>query len=335
MVKKKENRPQDPFEAARACLERICPPEQAKRRAGAATSRVHALADYHAYLSSLEQTGNGATGCRGLHGQLADRAFEAESNVRMLLAEGVDSLNELRDSGMLHASLRQFAAEIGSGKIDLAASVRESVQQVKQSLDLPEAFANELLRFMEQHPISVRYDRKSETLVVRKEDDADAPAETRIRIAPRAGDLGRIDLETFFGPSGSVSVQRGPRAGGGDCHRPKGEAQPLHSVDAYSTMLGALAASREAFYGHARKASQYGHGTELRARDPAVVGLVLVGIALTVFVVAFIVALVSGGVTVTPGGGISFPIVTAIAAGIAAVGFVGAVLIEIWWVVFL
>jgi hypothetical protein len=331
----KEHPLQEQFETARACLERMCPPDQRNRRASIATSTVRALADYRTYLSALEQSGDGAAGCRGLRGQLVDRAFEAESHVRVLLAEGVSALNELRDSGMLYSSLRMFAEEIGDGQIDLAKSAREAVHQVQKSLDLPAAFTDEVLRMMEQHAIRVRYDKKSECLVVRTKDVADAAGEARIRIAPRAGDIGRIDLEKFFGPSGSVSMRPAPGVmGSDDCHQPKGHPRPPQSIDAYSAMLGSFAAAREAIYGHARKASRYGHGTALRAKDPVVAVLVVIGVAATVFLIAALGAVFTGGGPTFTLFGTSLSIAATIAvvagvAGIAAIVILALMIFEV------
>jgi cytochrome b subunit of formate dehydrogenase len=59
-------------------------------------------------------------------------------------------------------------------------------------------------------------------------------------------------------------------------------------------MLGGLAASREAAYRHARKVSQYGHGTGMEARDPITSAFVINGVALVVVIVSGIVMAVSG-----------------------------------------
>src|SRR5215467_10453964 len=100
---------QQKFEEAKACLERMCPPEEGKRRAAVVSFAIGALMDYQAYLSDLEGADDPAAVCGGVRGQLAERAFEAEGQLRILLAEGLSSLNDLRDSGMLQSSLNSFA----------------------------------------------------------------------------------------------------------------------------------------------------------------------------------------------------------------------------------
>jgi hypothetical protein len=74
---------------------------------------VRQLVDYRAYLAAVEAKSD--VGCVGLRGQLAERAFAAEGIFRVLLAEGLKSLNDLRDSGMLHAGLSEFARTLEGG----------------------------------------------------------------------------------------------------------------------------------------------------------------------------------------------------------------------------
>src|SRR2546423_14119964 len=116
-----EDELQKQFDAAKACLERSCPAKEGTRRASVVSSAVHTLADYRAYLSELERTGNGAIGCGVLRNQLSERAFAVEGDLRILLAEGLNSLNDLRDSGMLYVSLATFSQALEGGKIDFRA----------------------------------------------------------------------------------------------------------------------------------------------------------------------------------------------------------------------
>jgi hypothetical protein len=314
------------FAAAKACLKRMCPPDEITRRTGVASSTVRALADYRAYLSDLEREAKSVSGCGGLRGQLADRAFAAEGQVRVLLAEGLSSLNDLRDSGVLHTSLALFAEALDDHAIDFRTAAKESVTQAQRYLQLPEAFANEALKVIERRAVPPRYEKESDTLVF-KGGVGNELTENRIRLAPRAGDMGRIGLEHFFGGAGRISIQPAPPgAQPGDCHHGAGQIGPLRSVDAYAGMVATLASTREAMYRHARKVSQYGHGTMLQAEEPVTALLVVAGIGLTIFtvtVVASAVSLVTGGglgPTFTVGG-MSFPIALAFggAAGVAGV----------------
>jgi hypothetical protein len=52
-------------------------------------------------------------------------------------------------------------------------------------------------------------------------------------------------------------------------------------------------------YRHARKVSQYGHGTGIQAREPVTTLYVIAGIAATVALIAYVVGTVTGGGTTT------------------------------------
>jgi hypothetical protein len=314
-----EDKLQKQFEAAKACLESMCPPAEGTRRAAVVSSTIGALTSYRTFLSNLEGAGETAAVCGGLRGQLPDRAFEAEGQVRVLLAEGLNTLNDLRDSGVLHLSLNSFAQALDGGKLDFLAAARETVKKVQEALDLPAQFTDEALGIIERRAVTVRYERESETLVVRTGQVENGSEEARIRIAPRAGDTGRIDLQHFFGSDGGFSVYPEPAGSqGGDCHRRTGQVQPLQSIDAYSGMVGALASAREAMYRHARKVTQYGHGSTVRAQDPVVVLVV----AIVVVFVALVVAALPGSPAFTFAG-MSIPI----GAAIAIVALVAVVVI--------
>jgi hypothetical protein len=331
-----EDKLQKQFEAAKACLERMCTSDEGKRRGAVVSSAVSALADYRAYLSNLESAGEAATPCSGLRGQLSERAFDAEVQVRMLLAEGLNSLNDLRDSGMFQVNLAAFAEALDSGTIDFRQTAQESVKKVQELLDLPAAFADEMLGMMERRAVTVRYERETGSLVVRGNDLGNATRETRIRVAPQAGDMGRIGLQHFFSGEGGFSIQPEPPGGASsDCHRRTGEIQQPPSIDAYSAMVATMASAREAIYSHARKVSQYGHGTLLRAKDPVVAGLVVVGVALTVLIVAAVVGTVGpGGVGVGGPGGPTFITLfgmsITIAQAIGVIAVVGIILAFIY-----
>ena len=233
------------WESARACLERLCPPAEGARRAAVAADGGRRLAEYRAYLADLEREGGGG-GCAGLRGSLAERAFEAESELRVSLAEGVRSLNDLKDSGMLHLQLAELARSLEAGETDLSAMIRESREQLQRAFDLPPAFVDEIQQVAERRLESLRYDRESDVIVVRRRSPVDGePEEVRLRLGPRAGDMGRISLEQFFGADGRVAIQAGPpTAPPGDCHQRSGMMPPPLSMDAYAATLASRPAAR-------------------------------------------------------------------------------------------
>ena len=278
-----QDSPEERLAAARACLEQLCPAAEGERRAAVASAGIRHLVDYRAYLAALED--GGEVGCPGLRGQLAERAFAAEAGLRVLLAEGLKSLNDLRDSGMLHAGLSELAHTLEGGDKDLSRLFREAREELEQGpLALPVELSDEAVTMVERGLIGLGYDSETDALVVRRVGLADGgPEEIHVPLAPRAGEIGRIDLDQFFGAGGRFGVQAelifAPPS---DCHqRATLEVETPRVVDAYAGILGGMAAAREAMYRHARKVSRYGHGTALRGEDPvsaAITAAVLLGI---------------------------------------------------------
>ncbi|MET0535461.1 MAG: hypothetical protein ABW171_14690, partial [Steroidobacter sp.] len=99
--------------AASACLDVLCPSAERSRRAKVAIESVHALSDYRTYLSAIDAQRD--KDCTGLRGPLSERAFAAEGTFRVLMAEGLRSVNDLRDSGMLDAGLSAVALSLERG----------------------------------------------------------------------------------------------------------------------------------------------------------------------------------------------------------------------------
>lgn len=277
------------LDKGRACLEQLYPSSEGTRRAKVVAEGVQRLADYRKYLAALE----GASGlCPGLQGQLGDRAFDAEATFRVMLAETVQTLNDLRDSGLLHAQLAGFAAALGGEEKSLAGTYPQMKEELsKTPIHLPDEFDQELHATFQHQDVYVRHDAESGVIVVRgKKAAGGAPVTTRIRLAPQVGDLGRIGLDQFFGANGSGGLSASqPIPTPPDCHHQlkRTEAEPSPTVDVYSALLGGLATARESMYRHARKVSEYGHGKAMvRAHDPVTVGVITAAIFVTVGVIA-------------------------------------------------
>jgi hypothetical protein len=63
--------------------------------------------------------------CPELAEAVADRAYEAEARARVLIADGLDTVNELRESSRLHDALRMFAEDGDGGDSEDLASALE------------------------------------------------------------------------------------------------------------------------------------------------------------------------------------------------------------------
>lgn len=156
---------QEHIRAGISCFQRLCPPPECARRTAAALEALQLLAEYHALLADLES--GEADACHGLQAQLADRAFEAEGSLRILLAEGLRTINDLRDSGLLHAAVADFgqSAASGGGLAQAFHGVRKRVKELARAF--PDAALDEGSRAIERRDLTVEYDGESNVLILR------------------------------------------------------------------------------------------------------------------------------------------------------------------------
>ena len=162
----------------------------------------------------------------------------------------------------------------------------------EQAPAFPDAALDQAWLAIEQRKLTVEYDDESSTLTLRgSRSFTGTSAATKLRLVPQAGDLGRIDIDDFFGSSGLPGVHAGiPTFAPADCHhRPELliASDDSEGLDVYATCVASLALARESMYRHARKVSEFGHSpTAVRARDPATaigIGLLVafVGVVIT------------------------------------------------------
>jgi hypothetical protein len=272
-----DDSPEERLAAARSCLQQLCPRAEGARRAAVASDGIRQLVDYRAYLAAVESEPE--RDCPGLRAQLAERAFAAEGSFRVVLAEGLKSLNDLRDSGMLHAALSEFARTLKGDEQNLSQMFRATREELQRGpLALPGELSDEALGEVERRLIGLGYDSERDALIVRRVGLADGkPEQMHVPLSPRTGEMGRIDLDQFFGAGDPFSI-RGEViiAPPSDCHQRVTidvETANPRVIDAYAGVLGGMATAREAMYRHARKVSRYGHGTGLRGDDPVTAGI--------------------------------------------------------------
>jgi hypothetical protein len=297
------------------CLDRLLPERERARRVAVTGEALNRLAEYRAYLDALAESSDDPA-CSGRE-QLADRAFDAERSYRVLLAEGLRTINDLRDAGMLHSAIGEFGRRAGKDG-DLEGLLADAKRELERAF--PDAASHpfdEALPALQRRKIELHNDPQAGTIGIRAPSLTDGSrAGAQVRLAPRPGDLGRVSLDDFFGAGGRAGVHgHTPVALAPDCHhRPSIAVSDRLTVDAYSALVGGLAAGRESMYRHARKVSVYGHGRPaVEARDPVsiIVGVIIaVGVALIIYgavtgnagVAGFGAVLVIGGLLVLFGG---------------------------------
>jgi hypothetical protein len=255
------------------CLCALLSPEVALERLAVASTSLAYLANYRESLAQLER-------CDNMAGPLRDRAYEAERHVRILLKVGLDSLNDLTDSGMFGVAI-QRCSEI----------VRES-----GALPIPEAF-DALRSFFAQHSVNTacideaagllaKHDivisAEGDGLLVKISNGVQA-GEYVIEPRPHPGDLGRIGSKRFFCEGGSgftmVSLDQDHR------HRDEyvsASGRHVHRLDVYGETVAVFNAAKETIYRHARTVEMVGR-PHLHGRDPVTIITIGAAVVAAVF----------------------------------------------------
>jgi hypothetical protein len=292
-------------------------PEEHERRVAVVGDALNHLDDYRSYLKALEA---GDDRSRGLRPQLTDRAFGAEAAFRVLLAEGLNTVNDLRDTGNLHAVLAHASESLAAdGEKGLDATIERAKERLAKAFpNAPTKYLDEAVSIFKRRKMTIDHDDAANVMRIRGPSPTGGEVDTRVRLEPQAGDLGRVGVSDFFGGSGRVGIHPNiPTYVPPDCHIRPGLVAGVvkaESVDAYSAIVGGLAAGRESMYRHARKVAAYGHrgGTD-KAHDPVtiIVGIIIaVGVGLVIYGIAsgdygvagFGGVLILGGVLVLVGG---------------------------------
>ena len=283
------------LERAQVCLEALCPPSERAHRAELTSAAIREMVEYRDFLAAVDAT---EPACDALRNRLADRAFAAEASFRVALAQGLESVNDLRDSGMLHATLSDFARSLEGGDEDRARILRDAREELRGgSLALPDDLSDEIVATVSGRLRGFDYNPEEDTLVVRHSSPiGSAVEEVHVRLSAQPGDMGRIGVAQFFGAEGPVGIHGAVMVSPpSDCHERVAADAGEHptTFDPYAGCVGGMASAREAMYRHARKVSQYGHGNALRVNDPGTIALV----ALAVAFVSFVVGGSTGGTT--------------------------------------
>jgi hypothetical protein len=222
-----------------------------------------------------------------MRAQVADRAFEAEADARVLIAETLTALNDLRDAGLLHVGLKDFAlGAVGEKGLNPAALIR-AAKDCEGASAFPPGMLDEMAGDLERRNVSISYDKDANALALTGRGLLDPHARvTRVRLDPRPGDFGRVGVDEFFSASArhSFHTTQPAYAPPGFHHQEPASGSDQVTLDLYSSVVASLAYARELMYRHARKVSEYGHGrATLRANDPAIASafaLLIVGVGL-------------------------------------------------------
>lgn len=306
------------------CQELLHDPRALERRAHSALDAFARLHEYRDLLRDVDALNDDERGrCPGLSDALPDRAYDAEAAGRVLIAHGLQTLNELRDSGQLYDTMRAFAAETERADVDeLASRLEKHIDESRASDgDGAASLLHEAAAHVRAANLTVSCSRQR--IVLNRPGVAAEQEEVMIALERRPGQRGRVSVDEFFSPTdveGRVLPGRvyAPR----DCHHRPIRVRPVGvAVDAYAGALAGLAATKASLYQHARRADELDHRS-VRGNDPLtaiLTGIAIVGVALIIYgaatgngyLLAFGVVLVIGAALVAFGG---FGLVLAVVA---------------------
>ena len=195
----------DRLERAQICLEALCPPSERAHRAELTSAAIREMVEYRDYLAAVDAT---EPACDALRSRLADRAFAAEASFRVALAQGLESVNDLRDSGMLHATLSDFARSLEGGDEDRERILRDAREELRSGpLALPDELSDEIVATVGRRLQGFEYNPEEDTLVVRHSSPVGSTVEeVHVRLSAQPGDMGRIGVAQFFGAEGPVGI---------------------------------------------------------------------------------------------------------------------------------
>jgi hypothetical protein len=285
-------------------------------RLAAATATFNKLRGYRSLLRSAEQlTEEERHRCPGLDDAITDRAFDAEASTRRLIADGLQTVNELRDTGQLYDALHSLA-QTGDGldTDQFAAQLEKHAKRAsgEHGEDIGEMI-KEAASIVRETALTLRF--SDQRIVLNRPGLGGERDEIGIAVDRLAGAVGRVSRERFFSPdSAHATVWPGRLYLPLDCHhRPLDVRQVTTDVvDAYSGIVSGLASTKGAIYQHARRTKELGH-RGMRGGDPVTVVLVaiaVIGVGLIIYgavtgngaLVAFGAILVIGAALVAFGG---------------------------------
>jgi hypothetical protein len=233
---------------------------------------------------------------RPLEPIIRERAWGFEASTRVIAADALQSINELRDAGVLETVLLGATSLTSSAGGDIAARLRELRPEFAKAVPQLD------IRLIDE---AVTIAASREVRIAERKNSVDVEmigingerANQGFTASPGPGAGGRVGVREFFsGERRVVSAVSPSLLMEPDCHRAS-RMQIAHQssdVDVYGSFVAGLATMRETSYRQARRVNEVGH-SGFNVKDPftiIVVGAVVVG---AVLIAAGIYVIASGG----------------------------------------
>jgi hypothetical protein len=276
------------------CLDALVSLDGAVDRLRIASVAASFLRSYRDRFHKLER-------CNGMGRQLAEGTFEAERHLRIILKVGLDSLNDLMDSGNLTASFRGLLSNQTANDVPQAydRTFGEALKGAPKLLTehfegLDTSFFEDAMKIGSDQHLELHRDKESLQIHLKTADGRQD--RVTIGVTPRPGNLGRISSRQFFGRGGGTcAVLRDSSVIQDDCHHRKqglSLGTSAHSVDVYGGILHSFATARDSMYRHARIVDEFG-AAYIRGND----------LVITPWLVAVVIGsfLLASGATITIG----------------------------------
>jgi hypothetical protein len=226
--------------------------------------------------------------------QVVERSFDAERHLRVLLKEGLDTLNELVDSGGMESAIKTGTAFFEQGRT-FAEVLGEGFELAQEALKqrYPEqefGFLDEGMQRLREHKVSISSERGR--LLVQM-----TPADGRERRffidpQPQPGQLGRISSSAFFNPriAGGIYSNVPPIFVPEGCHHHNqvvalAETATPGTLDVYGSLVGGFGVAKGSMYHHARKTDEIGL-SRFRGNDPVTAVLIIGAVVAATLIIA-------------------------------------------------
>ena len=313
----------------RSCYDIVVDPDDMARRLDAAVSRYSRLDVYRTFLRLITEHETEQPGaCRGLSKLITERAYEAEAQYRLLVKDGINTLNELRDSGELPHALRRATNDSEGGTLDFEKIATKAKSRLAKSHpNVPARLIDEMLSVVEERGISAKL--KDDTLEVRSKDVEGRKQRISLMVVPQAGAPARISVAQFFGESagdGGMLSSDAPTFVPESCHhRNAALSRPSQKIDLYGSAIAGMSTVNQMMYRHARNVEEVGHGP-LRGNDVVslVVGIVVAVVGVVLLIVGACTGdwgLIAGGIVLIAGG-------ICVAVGACSLSLLGITIIQ-------
>lgn len=251
--------------------------------------------------------------CQRLGRVLADRAYEAEKNARILISIGIDSLNQLADTGVLYQGIREASRDVASNRDRVQGALKKLRRVLKASVEtLDTGFIVEVEKLLQHRRVVIQHhDESLEVSVLTR--DGESRQFAIVSKPPNSGRLGRVNGQEFFNGSknGSITSQA-PIIGLDDCHHKDQRVRNRLSrhLDPYNSLIGNLALAKEMMYNHARRVDELGiTAFQGNTGDDQCNALIVALVCVVALVIAAAVGIlgrnvsVGGGATIQVGSG--------------------------------